>query len=291
MDIEKQIRWANGLRNTDDGKVYFTPKNKPNVRKKEMTIMTRHGNVTVFVYEPVQESNNIFINLHGGGFVAGSASVDDCWCELIAESAGCVVYNVEYSLSPEHKFPRAIEEIYDVALHIKDSGNKIAIGGHSAGGNLATAVCLYNINTGGKIPFIYQILDYPLLDLHTKASEKPKYKEAIPIDIADKFNICYLDSLKEAKNPLASPLFSEDLGKMPQALIITAELDSLVKEGFQYAVRLMQAGVTVTYKEYKGMVHAFNYNGGDYDTAMHSWELMAIGLKGAFNTVISTLVG
>ncbi|MCL1997001.1 MAG: alpha/beta hydrolase [Defluviitaleaceae bacterium] len=285
MDLQKQIEWANTLRGSDEGKVYFAPKHKPNVKKSETTMPTRHGNVPVIVYEPnaKQEGKpNIFVNLHGGGFVAGNAQLDDCWCELLAEQVGCTIYNIEYSLAPEHKFPHAIEEIYDIALCLFEKANKIAIGGHSAGGNLATAVCLYNIEEGEKIPFVYQFLDYPVLDLYTNADKKPKYKEAIPVDMANNFNICYLNDPTQAKDPLASPVFAQNLGKMPQTLIITAELDSLAKEGYQYATRLMQAGVTVTYKEYKGMVHAFNYNGTDYDIALDSWRLITKGLVCAF---------
>jgi len=294
LDIEKQLQWAKDFREKLDREEveHFSPDKRYEVDKSEVFIPTGLGNTRVLEYRPkISGILPVYINLHGGGFVVGSADGDDPWCPLIAEEAGCVVYNVDYRLAPEHKFPTAIEEVYSVAKYLFNNAlelgvdlNRIAIGGHSAGGNLATAVCMLNIDQGNEIPFVQQILDYPVLDLLTKAEEKPTFKDAIPIDVATMFNVCYLNYSDEAKNPLASPVFAKGLDRMPAALMITAELDSLANEGRVYAERLKEAGVSVYHKEYKDLPHGFNFSGVDFNAALDSWHLMSSQLKKAFGT-------
>jgi acetyl esterase len=297
MDItyERQLQWAKGFREEIRNKnvEYFMPDKEYKTERSEIAIPTSFGDTRVLTHRPMgaKDALPVYINLHGGGFVVGSADGDDMWCGLISMRADCAVYNVDYRLAPEHKFPTAIEEIYDIAKYLYTNAselglnpNKIAIGGHSAGGNLATAVCLHNIDRGGTIPFVYQILDYPVLDLFSDPSGKPRHgDDTVEVDIAHRmFKACYLNSPDEKENPLVSPLLAKSLDKMPPALVITAELDMLAEEGAAYAKMLEDAGVSVFHKEYKGLPHSFNFEGDNFDAALDSWNLMADRLRMAF---------
>jgi acetyl esterase len=254
-------------------------------------------NTRIMVYYPPMEQNEtlpVFVNLHGGGFVLGFAEVDDIYCRLLADSVQCVVVNVDYVLAPEHKFPSAVEECYQLLkwlfeqpddLHIDP--HRMAIGGHSAGGNITASVCLL-AKERKEFSIRCQILDYAPLDLATspkmKKSTNPnadKEKAEPFIELAEKYNDWYLKSKKDAINPLASPILADDLKGLPPALVITAEYDVLREEAELYARRMKEAGVDVTYKMYKGCHHGFTHR-GPKEAANDAWKLMAEQLRKAF---------
>ncbi|XEC94002.1 alpha/beta hydrolase [Paenibacillus tarimensis] len=269
------------------------PSSLPSVQKEERILPTSFGGTRVLIYKPDNAQTAplpVYINMHGGGFVMGKAEMDDVWCRVIADRAGCVVVNVDYRLAPQHKFPIAVHECYEVVKWVHEhpeqvsiNPGKIAIGGHSAGGNLAAAVCLLNLQRGNELPIVYQIIDYAPLDLDTDPALKPSFKEAIPVKMARQFNALYLRQKEDARNPLASPVFAESLQGLPEALVITAELDSLAAEGGEYAEKLKQAGVKVTYRQYKGAAHGFTHF-GDPAVAEDAWYLMSDRLREAFAT-------
>ncbi|OMF70002.1 esterase [Paenibacillus peoriae] len=268
----------------------FKPSHSPKVHRKERIIPTSVGDSRVIVYEPSHRSADplpVFVNFHGSGFVMGSAEMDDPWCPVITERANCVVVNVDYRLAPEYKFPIPLQESYDVTQWLYEHPDvlnvdpqRIAVGGHSAGGNLAAALCLM-ARDRKEFPIIYQVLDYPPLDIATDPKLKPQFEKAIPPRVAKIFNESYLHSPEEARNPLVSPIFAESLHNLPPALIITAELDSLADEAELYAKRLIEADVPVTYKKYMGAAHAFTHS-GDLAVAENAWHLMSDQLKLAF---------
>ncbi|KQY94740.1 esterase [Paenibacillus sp. Root52] len=276
---------------TDSG---LKPSSSFSVQRQEVFIPTSVGETRVLIYTPEPDPGEplpAFINMHGGGFIAGDAEGDDPWCPLIAHEARCVVINIDYRLAPEHKFPTAVHECYDVAVwvheHPEEFGihaEKLAIGGHSAGGNLAAAVCLLNKQRGDQLPIVLQILDYPPLDLHTDPALKPSFPEAIPAEVARMFNAMYLDNPADAQNPLASPVFAESLEGLPEALIITASKDSLAAEARDYADKLEQQGVKVHFKPYEDVPHGFTHH-GDIAIAEDAWYLMCDKLKDAFSSV------
>ncbi|PCK22943.1 esterase [Bacillus pumilus] len=296
MNLEEQMKIAASLRQPSEGSLpsqsELKPVHPPEVNKMEYDIPTRAGKTKVWVFRPVKTPKQplpVFVNLHGGGFILGSAEMDNHWCPVIADRAQCVVVNVEYQLAPENPFPAALHECYDVLKwlyqhpdELQIDPNKLAIGGHSAGGNLATAVCLLNIQKGNKLPIVYQVLDYPPLDLVTDPERKPAFEEAIPADMAKLFNAFYVQE-EDARHPLISPVFTDrsSLAHMPPALVITAEKDSLAEEAKQYADKLKEAGVDVTYQQFKGVPHAFTH-AGDLDIAEQAWHLMGDQLKKAF---------
>ncbi|MGQ8872413.1 alpha/beta hydrolase [Paenibacillus sp. TSA_86.1] len=295
MDQQQQIAMVQQMRQHSSGNDQgCKPSITYDVTVKEYMIPTSAGDTRVLVYVPNRKNEPaltlpVFFNMHGGGFVLGQADGDDSWCRLIADRAGCMVVNIDYKLAPEHKFPTAVYECYDVVKWMQTNANEFsanalmfAIGGHSAGGNLAAAVCLLNRERGNEFPILLQIIDYAVLDLATDPAEKPDFPEAIPADVARTFNTMYLMKPEDASNPLASPVFADSLSNLPEALIITAERDSLAQEARAYAAKLEASGVSVTHKEYQGAVHGFTHH-GDLQMAEDAWYLMSDKLKQTFS--------
>lgn len=252
---------------------------------KERLVDTRRGQVRVLEYgfdstEPVP----LFVDLHGGGFVLGSADMDEAMC-LEFLSAGMKVISIDYPKAPEHPYPAAVEAIHDViswyVLHGAELGldtKRMAIGGHSAGGNLATVTCLNDL-TAGKFHFRCQILDYPALDCATPPADKPQPKGALPVWMAKMFNACYT-TVEHSADIHVSPVFAEpeELAGMPPALLLVCGHDSLHDEAVRYADTLRAAGVIVTVLEYPGEAHGFTYNKSD--SSLEAIARMVAFLKG-----------
>ncbi|OMD35411.1 esterase [Paenibacillus borealis] len=274
----------------DPSKLKKTP--PPSAHKNERIIPTSVGNTRVLIFTPDKIPSSplpVYFNMHGGGFVLGSADMEDVFCGMIAEYVGCVVVNIDYKLAPHYKFPAALNECYDVVKWIIDNHeqlhiqpDKIAIGGHSAGGNLAAAICLLNQQRNNELPILLQIIDFAPLDLNTDPIHKPNAIENLA-KIARMFNSFYMNNEEEACNPLVSPIFAESLYNLPEALVITCELDTLATEGQIYATKLEQAGIKVTYRQYVGIDHGFTRNGEVVvEVIEESWHLMASKLKEVF---------
>lgn len=138
--------------------------------------------------------------------------------------------------------------------------NRMAIGGHSAGGNLATAACLMAADRS-EFGFVCQVLDFPPLDLATSPFDKPCPKGAIKPKTAEEYDLCYVSADEQRCNPLVSPVYApkEDLAKLPPALIVLAGQDSLHDEGLRYANLLKQAGTPVELHDLSGEKHGFVY--------------------------------
>ncbi|MGN7412792.1 alpha/beta hydrolase [Paenibacillus sp. SAF-068] len=294
MDHQQQLAMVQRMRqNVVDTSAALQPSSTYAVTVEEVMIPTTKGETRVLVYKPDRDHPAplpVFFNMHGGGFILGQAEGDDPWCRLIADRADCLVINIDYSLAPENKFPTAVHECYDVVkwIHTNPESFSVnpslfAIGGHSAGGNLAAAVCLLNQQHGSELPIILQVIDYAVLDVATDPAEKPSFEEAIPADIARTFNAMYLETPEDAHDPLASPVLAKSLQDLPEALIITAEKDSLAQEARTYAARLEVSGVKVTLKEYEGAAHGFTHF-GDLEMAEDAWYLMSDKIREAFST-------
>ena len=231
------------------------------------TIPGPNGEVPVRIYTPEgKEPFPILLFFHGGGWVVGNLDTHDCACRLLCKCAQCVVIAVDYRLSPENKFPAAIEDAYAVLKWASENGNtlkgnhhRIAVAGDSAGGNIATVLCqMARDREGPEIKF--QILIYPVTDL--SATDTDSYGEHGEGYMLTKDGmICfinhYLDRDENKKHPYASPLLAEDLSNLPPALVVVAEFDVLRDECLAYAGRLKKAGIPVTCLVYEDMIHAF----------------------------------
>lgn len=256
----------------------------------EEWLPTCAGKTMSILYKPQRQIEGplpLFVNIHGGGFIQGSTQDDDGWCRQIAVAVGCAVVNIEYHLAPEYKFPGPIEECYDVIKWFYKSARckcvdpaRIAVGGSSAGGNFAAALCLL-ARQRQDFNLCYQVLNYPPLDL----SQDPKLKGNLDRLLTPRaqafFTACYLRGAHDRLNPLASPLLAETLADLPAALIISAEFDPLRLEDEAYANRLKVVGVPVTYRMFTGCMHAFTHFGPEKEAA-EAWALIHKHLKQVF---------
>ncbi len=231
------------------------------------------GGPRVRVYTPAGPCPKpALVYFHGGGWVLGAPETIDVPCRRLANASGCVVVSVDYRLAPEHHFPTPLDDCYTatryVAEHAAELGvdsRRIAVGGDSAGGNLAAAVTLLARDRGGPA-LAFQLLIYPVTN---HAFDTPSY-QAFGRDFGLSeaamrwFWTQYLARPEDGDNPLASPL-KADLRGLPPALVITAEFDPLRDEGEAYAARLRAAGVHVQARRYDGQLHGFFQMGGVMD--------------------------
>jgi acetyl esterase len=206
------------------------------------------------------------VYFHGGGFVLGSIEEHDALCRQLAVDSGCAVYSVEYRLAPDHKFPAAVDDAFAAATWVAEQAGalgldpaRIAVGGDSAGGNLATVVALLSKRRGGP-RFAFQLLLYPVTDL--RSIDTPSYLENAEGYFLTRsgmawFRDHYVPSLADRHDPLVSPLAASDLSGLPPALVVTAEYDPLRDEGEAYARALQAAGVPCELRRYDGAIHAF----------------------------------
>jgi acetyl esterase len=226
----------------------------------------------------------LFIDIHGGGFVLGSPEMDDPYLPALAESAGVKILSLDYSLAPESPFPKALDECYAAVRYARKYAaefsidpERIAVGGHSAGGNLSAAVRLKD--AANELHIRCLILDYPPTDLYTDPYEKPQPKGSLPPRLCRLFDACYLGDKEVRKSPLVSPVFAakEQLAAFPPTLIITAGRDSLCAEDEAFRDRLAEAGAPVTHRRFGDSFHGFTLGRGA--DAVEGWRLMADFLK------------
>jgi acetyl esterase len=224
------------------------------------------GEIPVRIYTP--EGTRPFPALvwfHGGGWVVGDLESADATARHLTVGANCVVVSVDYRLAPEAKFPGPAEDCYAATKWVAqnpasintDSG-KIAVGGDSAGGNLAAAISLMARDRGGP-PLALQLLVYPVTDRDFSTESYVQNAEGYQLtrDSMVWYWEHYLKADADAANPYAAPLQAQDLRNLPPALVITAEYDPLRDEGEAYAHRLEAAGVSTTCTRYDGMIHGF----------------------------------
>jgi acetyl esterase len=218
----------------------------------------------------------ILLFFHGGGWVICSLDTHDNTCRALANRARCLVISVDYRLAPEAEFPAAVRDAYAAAQWaVENAGDlngdptRVAVGGDSAGGNLSAALALMARDEGGP-PLVYQLLIYPVTDVHT--FDRDSYREYTEGYVVTREEMAwyrdhYLQDVEEARDPYVSPLLCPDLSGLPAAHVVTAEYDVLRDEGEAYARRLKEAGNAVTCTRYNGMVHGFMSMDGAVDKA------------------------
>jgi acetyl esterase len=225
------------------------------------------GDIPARVYTPhaaVGEAHGVLVWLHGGGWVIGDLDTADSTCRALANRAGCVVVSVDYRLAPEHPAPAALDDCMTALAWTVENfellgvdASKVAIGGDSAGGNLAALVCQrVRDEFGPDIDF--QLLVYPVTDLTLSHPSMDENAEGYFLTKASMewFVGHYLGDA-DPKDPAVSPLHADDLSGLPPAMVITAEMDPLRDEGEAYAARLREAGVPTELIRYDGQIHGF----------------------------------
>jgi acetyl esterase len=244
-----------------DAATFEAPK-VPVRRVQELTVADVLGGR---LYEPFDagEPGALLVFFHGGGFVVGDLDTHDNSCRFLARQAGVRVLAVDYRLAPEHRFPAAADDalaafswIRARAAELGADRARVAVGGDSAGGNLAAGVAQAMRSDEGPA---FQLLFYPWLDLSAKRDSYRLFGEGFYLTEAelDWYRAHYLGPDGDASDPRCSPLLTGDLSGVAPAYIATAGFDPLRDEGEQYASRLRQAGVRVALRRHCDLVHAF----------------------------------
>ncbi|MCT4655123.1 MAG: alpha/beta hydrolase [Cohaesibacter sp.] len=253
------------------------------------------GSVPVRFYHPQESAQEgaqdpadrpFLLYAHGGGFVVGSLDSHDDICAELSARCSLELVAVDYRLSPEHVYPAALEDVAAVWQHMARTGRRGLVMGDSAGANLVAALChrLYRQSARGPLG---QVLVYPALagpksagsiESRTLHAHAPMLSSA---DI-DHYLALYLGpegmTAGRANDPEVSPLEAEDLSFMPQALIVTADIDPLRDDGKLYAQRLMDAGVAATWRNEPQLVHGYLRARHTSRRARQSFEAMVTAL-------------
>ncbi|MBQ1074341.1 alpha/beta hydrolase [Micromonospora sp. C31] len=248
------------------------------------------GDLPVRIHRPAGEGPlPTLVYFFGGGWTLGSVDTADGICRRLANAVPCQVVTVGYRLAPEHPFPAAVHDCHAalrwIAAHPGEYGvdpRRVAVGGDSAGGNLAAAVTLLARGHGGP-RLAAQLLVYP----NTDQSAEPGGDGEDPL-LFNRRSVAwyrghYLADPADARHPLASPLLAEDLTGLPPALVITAEHDPLRAEGERYAHRLRDAGVPTTLTRYAGMIHGFFAMPAAFDDGRRAQDQSAAFLRARFS--------
>ena len=240
---------------------------------KNLVIISRYNkNINLRFYFPDKINKKskvpVILFFHGGGFVMGNLDTHDFTCRSICIESEMVVVAVDYSLSPEFKFPYAINEAKDVLQSLSSFENEfnfdlnnIFVCGDSAGGNLATVLSI-NSSKNLLIPIKGQILIYPCVDLTLSMRSMDIYLDGMTLtyETMAYFINHYLENKLQEVEWEASPLFTHNLQNMPETYIFAAGLDPLLDEGIAYKRRLENFGNKVSYKLYSGQIHGFLSN-------------------------------
>jgi acetyl esterase len=231
---------------------------------KTLEIPGPHHNIRLRLYFPKKQGSlPVFVTFHGGGWVVGSLNVHDAFCREVCSQAETLVVSVDYGLAPENKFPKPLEDCYAATLwaskHIHEYGgdsNRLSVGGDSAGGNLATAVCLLAAERHGP-KIAAQVLLYPVTNCQFDTPSYTQFGEGyfLEKETMKLMWSLYLPSPAEGKNPHASPLQANVKG-LPPALFILASCDLLHDEGLAYSKHLKAAGVPTAVYAYD-TIHGF----------------------------------
>jgi acetyl esterase len=265
---------------------------------EDLRIPTRDGaTIRARLYQAVEpswaEPAPALIYYHGGGFTVGSVDTHDALCRMFARDGKCTVLSVDYRLAPEHKFPTAVDDAFDalVWLHAHaaqfgiDTG-RLAVGGDSAGGTLAT-VCAVLARDAG-IALSVQLLIYPGTTGYQETDSHSRLADGFLLS-GETIQWFFDQYVRDASDrddwrfaPLDGKRGAPDFGGLAPAWIATAEYDPLSDEGDAYAQKLRDHGNEVTLRRYPGMIHEFFKMGGFVPDVAHAHAEAAAALRRAF---------
>lgn len=268
----------------------------PPVRRRlphvaDLAVRGPGGPVPVRLYRPLPPERGalpVVVYLHGGGWVLGGVDNVDAACRELAAGVGCAVLNVGYRLAPEHPFPAAVDDVWEVTASVAHEPGRygarpgaVAVAGDSAGGNLAAAVAL--LARGRGLPLAHQLLVYPVTDT---AMDTPSWREFGTGYGLDARTLARFMGLYQAgadpADPRLAPLRAPDVTGAAPATVITAECDILRDEGEAYARRLAGAGVPVELRRYDGVVHSFFLLPEIFNAGVEAMKFAVQRLRAAF---------
>jgi acetyl esterase len=274
---------------------FFTqPDAQPVAQVRELTADGPHGPIAMRLYRPAPETSGalpVLVYFHGEGWVIGDLDTHDALCRALANGSGCAVVSVDYRMGPEHRFPAAVDDCLAATYWVRRNAgalnvnpDKLAVGGDSAGGNLAAVIALAARNAG-DLPVAYQLLIYPATVQRrvTRSGAVNGQGLLLTVDSMRYFHDHYIDDDRHDHDWRAAPLLCDDLGRLPPALVLTAGFDPLRDEGIEYAHRLTQAGNRATLISFERQIHGFITMGKVIDEAEEAVAMCAAALKRALS--------
>jgi acetyl esterase len=268
---------------------------KPAAPEAQVKLLMTSGGIVLRSYRPAGAGKDdllpALVYFHGGGWTIGDLDTHDTLCRQLAQGAGCAVFSVDYRLAPESPFPAAVEDCLSATQYVIENAKsisidpaRVAVGGDSAGGNLAAVV---SIALKGKIAF--QLLIYPATDQRMATESLKRNGEGYLLTRAlmERFRGNYLPRREDHLDWRASPALAKSLAGVAPAFVLTAGFDPLQDEGREYAERLKREGVEAEYRDYPDMIHGFIVMGGVLDAANEAVEECCAALRRAFEKVIA----
>jgi acetyl esterase len=252
-----------------------------------------HGAIPLRLYRPLAAAPEavlpVLVYFHGGGWVIGDLDTHDVLCRELANAAGCAVVAVDYRMAPEHRFPIAVDDCLAATYWVRRNATalgvdatRLAVGGDSAGGNLAAVVALA-ARDAGDLSIAFQLLIYPATDQRRGAPSHQANGQGylLTADTMDYFHDHYVPDPVHDVDWRASPLLHEDLSHLPPAFVLTAGYDPLRDEGLMYSQRLSEAGNRATHICFERQIHGFITMGKVLDEANTAVGLCAAELRRA----------
>jgi acetyl esterase len=253
------------------------------------------GDIALRLYRPLGSTAGqrlpVLVYYHGGGWVIGDLESHDTLCRELANGSGCAVVAVDYRMGPEHRFPAAVDDALAAtrwvranAASLQLDASRLAIGGDSAGGNLAAVVAIAARDAGDP-PIAFQLLIYPATDMRRGAPSHQGNGQGylLTSDTITYFHDHYIDDPRHDLDWRASPLLQPDLSRLPPAFILTAGYDPLRDEGLQYAQALTEAGSKAALVCFERQIHGFITMGKVLDEANVAVSLCASQLRQALH--------
>ncbi|RRH83098.1 alpha/beta hydrolase [Variovorax beijingensis] len=270
------------------------PEAPPVAEVRELNADGPHGTIPVRLYRPLGSTPGaalpVLVYFHGGGWVIGDLDTHDVLCRSLANGAGCAVASIDYRMGPEHRFPAAVDDVLAATRWVRreaaslglDAG-RLAVGGDSAGGNLA-AVAAIAARDAGDLPIAFQLLIYPATDMRRGHPSHQANGQGYLLtrDTMTYFHDHYIDDARHDVDWRASPLLHADLSGLPPALVLTAGYDPLRDEGMAYAEALTAAGNRAAYVCFERQIHGFITMGKVLDEADTAIALCCAELRRAF---------
>jgi acetyl esterase len=240
-------------------------KNWPVAEIINSVVEATDGSIPIRIYRPSTSVGlPVLVYIHGGGWFSGDLDAVDANCRELCARAECIVVSVDYSLSPENKFPRALSEVNAVSRWVSEhatsfggDSRRLAVGGESAGATLAAAECLLARSQDGP-RFLLQLLVYPVLDPDMDRDEIHRNQDPIlSTGLLRSMWRHYTDSEQDFENSLVAPLRATSMINLPRAVIVTGGTDPLRKECAAFGAALRADGVFVQQWHYEGLFHGF----------------------------------
>lgn len=273
---------------------FFTQPAPPEVAlTRDLVAPGPHGDIPLRLIRPAGAAADVrlpvLVYCHGGGWTIGDVDTHDTLCRELANGAGCAVVSVDYRLGPEHRFPAAVDDVLAATRWVAAQADalaldatRLAIGGDSAGGNLA-AVTAIAARDAGDLPVVFQLLIYPAVDMRATLPSHTTCAQGymLTADSIAYYRGHYIPDAGQWADWRASPLLREDLQDLPPALVLTAGFDPLRDEGRAYADRLSAAGNRAQYVCFERQIHGFITMGRVIDEANTAVALCIAALRRA----------